>query len=277
MSRAAVEEQARNALEARMGVPRALSGATALAWREVVRFLRDRTRVFGALAQPLLFWALFAGGLRASFRPGEGAIAYGEYFFPGTVVMILLFTAIFSTISLIEDRREGFLQGVLVAPVPRSGVVLGKILGGTVLAVLQGCLVLLAAPLAGIPLTVGRFADASAIMTLVAFALTALSFCIAWKMESTQGFHAIMTVLLMPLWLLSGAFFPAAGAPGWLRLLMAGDPLTYGMAAFRRALYPAGSPVVGGLPSQGVALLTTAVFGTAAFVLAVLMARRDRA
>ncbi len=255
---------------------RALLAAGTLLWREVLRFLRERHRVFGALAQPILFWALFGAGLRASFRPpgGSGAIGYGEYFFPGTVVLILLFTAIFSTISLIEDRREGFLQGVLVAPIPRSSLVLGKVLGGTVLALGQGGLVLLCAPLVGIPLSIASLGAGLAVLLIVAFGLTALSFCIAWRLDSTQGFHAVMTVLLMPLWLLSGSFFPAAGAPSWLRVLMACDPLTYGMAAFRRVLYPGGGAATAGLPPSGLSLGLTVAFGVACFGAALVLARR---
>lgn len=254
----------------------ALRAAAALLWREIVRFLRERNRVFGALVQPIMFWALFGAGLGSSFRPpiGGGGIAYGEYFYPGTVVLILLFTAIFSTISLIEDRREGFLQGVLVAPVPRASIVLGKVLGGTALAVGQGLPVLLLAPLAGIPLSAAAFAAALPVMIVVAFGLTALSFCIAWRMDSTQGFHAIMTVLLMPLWLLSGAFFPARGAPAWLRLLMACDPLTYGMASFRRALYAPGGPATADLPPAALSNGITLMFAAAAFAAALALARR---
>src|ERR671923_1995413 len=123
-----------------------------LSWREIVRFVRQRSRVTGAFAQPLVFWLLLGGGLKASFRPPglpEGT-SYVEYFYPGAIALVLLFTAIFSTISVVEDRREGFLQGVLVAPVRRSTIVLGKILGGTTLAVAQAALFLLLAPLARI-------------------------------------------------------------------------------------------------------------------------------
>jgi len=241
--------------------------------REQVRFFRQGSRVFGAFVQPLMFWALFGSGLRASFRPpvGGAGMGYFEYFFPGTVVMILLFTAIFSTISVIEDRKEGFLQGVLVAPVARSAVVLGKVLGGTTLAVLQGTLLLALAPLVGIPLTPPAFLEAVGLLLVVAFALTALSFCIAWRMDSTQGFHAIMTVFLMPLWLLSGSFFPPQGVPGWLGFLMRINPLTYGVAALRRVLYPGDAE---GLPPMGLCLAVTAVFAVAMFTLASLLARR---
>src|SRR5213594_5129031 len=134
---------------------RPLAALRALLWREVIRFLRERNRVFGALLQPIMFWALFGSGLRASFHPpvAGGSVAYDEYFFPGVVVMILLFTAIFSTVSVIEDRREGFLQSVLVAPVSRMAIVLGKTLGGTILATGQGVIFLLLAPTIGIRFT----------------------------------------------------------------------------------------------------------------------------
>lgn len=244
--------------------------------REQVRFFRQGSRVFGAFAQPLIFWGLFGAGLKASFRPpgGGGSETYLEYFFPGTIVLILLFTAIFSTISLIEDRREGFLQGVLVAPVPRSALVLGKVLGGTTLALLQGTLLLALSPIAGLRLTPGALLGAIAVQLLIAFALTSVSFCIAWQMESTQGFHAIMTVFLMPLWLLSGAFFPAAGAPGWLRALMGVNPLTYGVAALRGVLASGGAAAGEALPSLGLSVGITVLFAAGAFTLATFLARR---
>lgn len=253
---------------------RSFGAVRALLNREVVRFLRERNRVFGALVQPVFFWVLFGAGLGASFRPPGGGESYGQYLFPGTVVLILLFTAIFSTISLIEDRREGFLQGVLVAPIPRSSLVLGKVLGGTVLALLQGGLLMLLAPLAGIRYGVRAALISVPILFLVAFALTALSFCIAWRMDSTQGFHAVMTVLLMPLWLLSGAFFPAEGAPAWLGIVMRADPLTYGMAAYRHALALGGPAVPDDLPGFGASIGITMIFAAVCFSAAVVLARR---
>jgi len=253
----------------------ALGATAALVRREIVRFLRERTRVFGALVQPILFWAMFGAGLRSSFQPpvGEGEVGYAEYLFPGTVVLILLFTAIFSTISLIEDRREGFLQGVLVAPIPRAGVVFGKILGGTALALMQGLLVLACGPLVGVRLSIRTVGLSLAILALLALSLTALSFCIAWRMESTQGFHAIMTVFLMPLWLLSGAFFPAAGGPVWLERVMNLNPLTYGVAAFRHALYPPGAALRQEIPPVALSVGVTLLFGTIAIITALQLAR----
>jgi ABC-2 type transport system permease protein len=219
--------------------PGLLLPALSLAKRELVRFVRQRHRVVGALATPIVFWLLIGGGMGRSFRaegtPGGGN--YLQYFFPGTVLMILLFTAIFSTISIIEDRREGFLQSVLVAPVPRMAIVLGKVLGGTALAFAQGLIFLLLGPLVGVRPTPAGFVAAAAMMAVLSFALTALGFCIAWRMSSTQGFHAIMNLFLMPMWFLSGALFPVHNASAPLRWVMRLNPLTYGLAGLREALY----------------------------------------
>jgi ABC-2 type transport system permease protein len=204
-------------------------------------------------------------------------MSYFQYFFPGTLILILLFTAIFSTISVIEDRKEGFLQGVLVAPVPRSSVVLGKVLGGTTLALLQGVLLLALAPVTGIRMTLGAFLAGTAIQFLVGFALTAVSFCLAWRMDSTQGFHAVMTVFLMPMWLLSGSFFPAHGVPAWLAWIMRINPLTYGTAALRRVLSSDEAALPPDLPALGLSLAVTAVFAVAAFGAATWIARRRTA
>ena len=211
-----------------------------LCHRELIRFLRQRNRIIGALATPIVFWLLIGGGMGRSFRAEglPGGTNFIQYFFPGTVLMILLFTAIFSTISIIEDRREGFLQGVLVAPVPRVAIVLGKVLGGTALAFGQGLIFLLLGPLAGVKFTAAGLLAAAGMMLVVSFALTALGFCIAWRMSSTQGFHAIMNLFLMPMWFLSGALFPPRQdmfAP--LLWVMRLNPLTYGLAGIRRALY----------------------------------------
>ena len=186
---------------------RAGAAVWSLCWRELIRFVRQRNRIVGAIGQPVLFWLLFGAGWGRRFRWPAADVSYREYFFPGTLALILLFTAIFSTISIIEDRREGFLQAVLVAPIPRWSMVLGKISGGTLLAGGQGLLFLLLGLTVGLKFSlVGRLA-AAAFSFLVAFALVALGFVIAWRMDSTQGFHAIMSVFLLPMWLLSGAVF----------------------------------------------------------------------
>jgi len=246
-------------------------------WREITRFRRQRSRIVGAFLQPLVFWLLLGGGLSASFRP-PGAPAgtnYVEYFYPGVIVLVLLFTAIFATISTVEDRKQGFLQGVLVAPIARSTIVMGQALGGTTLALLQGIIFLVLAPLAGIHLTIGAIAASILIMALVAFALTSIGLIIAWRIDSTQGFHAIMNLILIPIWLLSGAFFPATGAPAWLEWTMRFNPLTYGMAALRQSLYLGEAATAS--TSLLLSLAITVAFSVAMFAIAASVASRAAA
>lgn len=249
--------------------------------RELVRFYRQRNRVIGALGSPLVFWLLIGSGMSGvgnSFKPtaAHAGMSAIEFLYPGTLVLILLFTAIFSTFSLIEDRKEGFLQAVLVAPIPRMSLVMGKILGGTVLAVSQGVLFLLLAPTVHIWPTPLSLVLALAVMFIVSFGLTGLGFCFAWKMDSTQGFHAIMNLFLIPMWLLSGALFPASGAPIWLKVVMACNPLTYGVVALRDALY-FDRPHIEGEMSLAVSLSVVMAFGVLMLALATVLARvRDR-
>jgi len=227
--------------------------------REVVRFLRQRNRIIGALGTPLVFWLLIGSGL--------GQL---RYFFPGTVLLIVLFTAIFSTISIIEDRREGFLQGVLVSPVPRSALVLGKLLAGSILASGQGLIFLTLAPFVGASFTVPGFIYSLVIIFLVSFGLTGLGFLIAWKLDSTQGFHAVMNLLLMPMWLLSGAFFPLESVPVWLKWVMILNPLTYSLSALHHGFF---QEIF--LASATTCLVVTILFSALMFVASVWLASRE--
>jgi ABC-2 type transport system permease protein len=214
--------------------------AFTLWWRELVRFYRQRSRVIGVIASPLVFWLVIGSGFGTSFRSGNapGQQHYLDYFYPGALIMIVLFTSIFTMMSVIEDRKEGFLLSVLVAPVPRSAIVLGKVMGGTTLAAAQGLIFLVFAPLIGVHFGVVTFLLVVLTVFLVSFALTALGFAIAWPMDSTSAFHAIINLFLIPLWLLSGSMFPLTGASGWIRMLMRINPLTYGVEALRNLLYP---------------------------------------
>lgn len=241
--------------------------------REVVRFLRQRSRVLGALATPLLFWLFLGSGMGSSFQPpNQSGGHYLEYFFPGTILLVILFTSIFSSLSLIEDRKEGFLLSVLVAPVSRQAIVLGKILGSATLATLQGSLILLLAPLVGYQLSAPRILLLVALILLISLGLSALGFATAWRTESMQGYHAIMNVVLFPMWLLSGAFFPVEGAFGWIRWIMQLNPLTYAQNALLYLLDP--TPV--GNAAIGFSLTVTVVSGLAAFGWSVLSVRRGR-
>jgi ABC-2 type transport system permease protein len=246
--------------------------AFTLWWREIVRFYRQTTRVVGVLASPLVFWLVIGSGFGTSFRSGggPGQQHYLDYFYPGALIMIVLFTSIFTMMSVIEDRKEGFLLSVLVAPVPRTAIVLGKVLGGTTLSAIQGMIFLIFAPFAGIHLDLVQVLLVAVVVFLVSFALTALGFAIAWPMDSSQAFHGIVNLFLIPLWLVSGALFPMNGASKWIQVIMRLNPLTYGVEALRGLLYP-GMNTMFPLAS---AMATLILFSLVMFGLAFLMANR---
>ena len=193
--------------------------AATLWQRELVRFWRQKSRVLGVVASPLVFWLLMGYGSNDLAR-----------FYAGALVLTVMFSAIFSTISIIEDRREGFMLSMLVSPAPRTSLVLGKILGSATLAWIQGLIFLAFAPLAGVHPSVLDVVGAAGAIFLVSFTLTGLGFVIAWKMDSTAGFHGIMNLLLVPMWMVSGSLFPMATAHGVIRAIMWANPLTYSIS-----------------------------------------------
>lgn len=239
--------------------------------RDLRRFVRQRSRVVGSLATPILFWFVLGSGLGRSFSSSDGSSGGGylEYYFAGTIALIVLFTSIFSTISIIEDRREGFLQGVLASPASRLSIVLGKVLGSTTLAAINAMIFLLLAPFAGIAVTPLSFLLTLLMVLVIGIGLSGLGVMIAWSLDSAQGFHAIMNLVLVPMWLLSGAFFPASGAMAWVRALMAVNPLTYGVSALRDALHGGGIAAVAGQP-----LVIMLVFAAVTIGLATALANR---
>ncbi len=244
-----------------------------LAWREWVRFFRQRNRVIGALGQPILFWLLFGTGMHNAFRSGDQD--FMTYYLPGTIALILLFTAIFATISIIEDRREGFLQNVLVAPVPRWTIAAGKILGGGAIAWVQACIFLVLAVAVGSVAVSPALLGVLAMMAVAALALTALGVCFAWPMDSTQGFHAIMNLVLMPLWLLSGSFFPipqpSAVSPigQWvMHIVMRCNPLSYTIAGLRTMMGSAAASSEAWAPGLVVSWGVTLAFAATVFAAA---------
>jgi ABC-2 type transport system permease protein len=218
--------------------------AATLWQRELVRFWRQKSRVLGVVASPLVFWLLIGYGSNDLAR-----------FYSGSLVLTVMFSAIFSTISIIEDRREGFLLSMMVSPAPRTSMVLGKILGSATLAWIQGMIFLAFAPLAGVRIDPLDLIAAAASIFLVSFTLTGMGFVIAWRMDSTAGFHAIMNLLLVPMWMVSGALFPMATAHGWIRAIMWVNPLTYSIGLLNHVLrLPNASP--GALESLVVTVAT---------------------
>ncbi len=255
------------------------AGGLAAAWmlskREWVRFFRQRNRVTAAVIQPLLFWLLFGTGLSGSFS-GAGDQSFMQFFLPGTVGLIVLFTAIFTTISVIEDRREGFMQSVLVAPVGRWPVMVGKVFGGAAIAWIQAVVFLALIYLVGSASIGIQVLPLLLLLAVLAIANCALGMIVAWPMDSTQGFHAIMMLGLMPMWLLSGSFFPipAIGAEASigqsvLAWCMRINPMSYSMVEMRRLIYPQ-FEATGFAPSSAVCWTVTVV----ATVLTTLLAWR---
>ncbi len=231
--------------------------------RDLIRFWREKARVAGYVASPLVFWLLIGSGF--------GNL---KFFFPGALIMTVMFSAVFSTMSLIEDRREGFLLSMLVSPAPRSAMVLGKVLGSATLAWLQGLIFLCFVPLAGYSPGPAGVVEAGAVILLVSFAFTVFGFALAWRMESTQGFHAVMNLVLLPLWLVSGSLFPIANAHGWIQWLMRANPLTYMVAALRTSL---DQQPLAGMPGLGTSAAVTAGFAAAFFALSAAGANRKTA
>lgn len=215
-----------------------LSVSLALAKREWVRFIRQPQRLIGSIGQPLLFWLFLGSGFSPSFKPpGMAEISYLEYFYPGALLMMLLFAGIFSCITVIEDRDQGFLQSVLAAPVPRMSIVLGKVGGAALIALFQCLILLLAAPMVGLVPSLGGAFLLVLGLVLASLGFTALGFGIAWGMSSTSAFHAVMMVFLMPLWMLSGALFPAVGAPQWLSVVIFLNPISHALDLIRAPFY----------------------------------------
>jgi len=243
--------------------------AIAVLWRrDLLHFLREPMRIVAAVAQPILFWILLGAGFGSALRTAGGS--YSAYFFPGMVALTILFACIFSTISVIEDRQQGFLRAVLAAPVRTSGIVTGKILGSATLAFLQGLVVLALAGVAGFRPDAAGVLSALAAMALTAYGLAALGVALAWRSESTAAFHSGMTFLLLPLWMFSGAIFPSVGLPAWLQWVVRVDPMTYAVAWLRASL-GAAAP---GDPELGLAVIVTLSFAVLAHLLAAVSARR---
>ncbi|NBC41795.1 ABC transporter permease [Corallococcus exiguus] len=233
-------------------------GTLALQWatvwvllsRDVVRFFRQPSRVVGALAQPILFWFVIGSGFAGSFRvEGAQGLGYQQFFFPGVVTMVVLFSAIFATITVIEDRKEGFLQAVLAGPGSRLAVVLGKALGSSTIALMQASLFLLFAPLAGVDVKAVDYPLLAAVMVLSALALTGMGMALAWWVKSSAGYHAVMSLVMLPMWVLSGAMFPVKGAGPVLSWVMTLNPMRFSVEGVRRALYGAQASLAVG--SQG--------------------------
>ncbi len=205
--------------------------------RELIRFRRDRLRILTSLMQPFLFLFVLGTGLSRLASAGTHGVNLRTFVYPGVLAMAVMFTAMFSAASLVWDREFGFLREMMVAPVRRSSLVLGKCLGGATVAGFQGVIVLCLAGLVGVPYAGGLIAEIFGLQLLLAFAITAFGVMVAARITQMQSFMALMQMAIMPMYFLSGALFPVSGLPQWLEILNRLDPLTYAVDPMRRAVF----------------------------------------
>ena len=210
-------------------------------YRDILRYWRDRWRLVASLAQPLLFLIVFGSGLSSSLKGSasfgaSGGLSYIQFMYPGIIGMAILFTAIFGAMSIVWDREFGFLKEVLVAPIDRSSVAIGKALGGTTQAMIQGLILLILAPFVGVKLSLLTVLTMIPLAAVLAFGLSSFGVALASTMKSMQGFQVVMNLLMMPMFFLSGALFPLSGLPGWMTVLTRIDPASYGIDPLRRVV-----------------------------------------
>ncbi len=227
---------------ARVHVPaRSLAGdlrAIKVVWqREMIRFSRDRMRMVTALLQPLLFLFVLGGGLSRLASAGTHGVDLRTFVYPGVLAMAVMFTAIFSAASIVWDREFGFLREMLVAPVRRGSIVLGKCFGGATVAGLQGLIVIAMAGLVHVPCAPAMLVEVVALQVLLAFSITAFGVMAAARIKQMQSFMGLMQMVVMPMFFISGALFPVAALPVWLTALNRVDPLTYAVDPMRRAVF----------------------------------------
>ena len=212
--------------------------AVKIVWqRELIRFGQDRLRIITSLIQPFLFLFVLGTGLSTLASAGTHGVNLRTFVYPGVLCMAVLFTAMFSAASLVWDREFGFLREMMVAPVRRGALVLGKCLGGATVAAFQGAIVIAIGPLVGVPFVPGLVITVFALQVLLAFTVTAFGVMAAARVSQMQSFMALMQMVIMPMYFLAGALFPVAGLPLWLTILNRLDPLTYAVDPMRRAVF----------------------------------------
>jgi ABC-2 type transport system permease protein len=212
--------------------------AVKVVWkRELIRFSRDRLRILTSLMQPFLFLFVLGTGLSSLAAAGTHGVNFKTFIYPGVLCMAVMFTAMFSAASIVWDREFGFLREMMVAPVGRSSIVLGKCLGGATVAGFQGLIVIAISPIVDIPYELGLILELFALAMLLAFAITAFGMMAAARITQMQSFMALMQMAIMPMFFISGAMFSVASLPPWLAVLNRLDPLTYAVDPMRRAIF----------------------------------------
>ncbi len=204
--------------------------------REIIRYWRDKTRIVSSFFQPIMFLFIFGAGLASTLTQGNFGVDFVKFMYPGIIAMSVMGTAFFSTVSTVWDREFGFLKEILVAPIPRTSISIGKALGATTIASLQGLILLIIAPFIGVQLHILIVLQLFGLMILLSFAISGIGLLIASLMKTTETFGLVMQVLIFPMFFLSGAFFPLTNVPEWMTIISRINPLTYGVDAMRRTI-----------------------------------------
>jgi ABC-2 type transport system permease protein len=241
--------------------------------REFKKFFREKSRLLGTLARPVLWLFVVGNGMSSLIRPQAG-FSYLQFIFPGMIGMTILFSSIFSSISIVWDREFGFMKEMLVAPISRLSIVVGKAISGTFISVAQAVIILVLIPFLGIHLTLMQFVEVVAVAVLVSFCITSLGILIAARLTSFDGFNIIMNFLVMPMLFLSGAMYPVTAMPAALRHLTMFNPLTYGIDAFKHVLLRNGTPPLGPEFPLALDLAVVAAISAIMITLAALSFRR---
>ena len=212
--------------------------AARIMWRrDIVRFVNDRIRIVSTLSQPLLFLFVLGSGLQQLSSAGTHGVNLKTFIYPGILCISVLFTAMFAAASIVWDREFGFLREMMVAPVSRSSILIGKCLGGATVACSQGVIMILLGPLVHVDYNATLILGIFALQALLAFTITAFGVMIAVRIKQMQSFFGVMQMIVMPMFFISGALFPASGLPRWLEVLNRIDPLTYAVDPMRRLVF----------------------------------------
>jgi len=205
-----------------------------IAYRELVRFVADRPRMFSSFSMPLIFLLIFGAGFGRLIGQMMPGVDYIQFMYPGILAMTVLMTSIMSGISIVWDREFGFLKEVLVSPLSRSGVLAGKAVGAAIIAMAQGAIMLVLAPIVNVPITLGKVLALLPLLLILSLSLSGLGLLIGARMRSQQGFQIVMQLVIFPMMFLSGIFFPVSGVATWLEVLSKLNPVTYGIDAIRQ-------------------------------------------
>jgi ABC-2 type transport system permease protein len=212
--------------------------AVKIVWqRELIRFANDRVRIVTSLVQPLLFLFVLGAGLQQLSSASTHGLDLKTFIYPGVLCMSVMFTAMFSAASIVWDREYGFMREMMVAPIRRGSIVVGKCFGGATVAGLQGVIMIALAPAVGVPYSLTLVLGIFALQLLLAFSITAFGVMVAARIDQIQSFMGVMQLVIMPMFFISGALFPVSGLPGWLAVLNRVDPLTYAVSPMRSLVF----------------------------------------